>query len=258
MRTIAGALIGLNDPDIERRREVAQGLKDIIGNRAKIYDTEDFDETVDILKRYSLYRRETRILIHPLQEIAANTSEGMWRAGEWFYARRGGILFGEDVRRENIAYRGPIPDDLQKMIDSAAWHWQRARYVKSAAPRVFGRAHQDPHTLILGYRPSWPRLAKSAEAMVAGLPADWWRGVAFFVPSSNAGADEELEQVFETYMYAQRVTVTKNAHAYLERMGEPHQDMDLPAPQFKDGMPKYTVYGNRIRELARLDGERVV
>lgn len=260
-------LIGLNDPDIEKRRDLAARFKDHIGNRAKVYDTEDFDETVEILKRYSLFRRETRILIHPIQELAQDHSEGMWRAGELFYSRRGGLLFGPEPKRNSIAYRGEVPTTLQDLEDFGYYHWQRALFSKRGAPIAYGRAYSDPHTIIIGYRPSWPKLHKLAEHLLAGLPnaifpetrEEWWMGVTFFVPRSRATAAEELEGLFDFYPYAARIAVTATADTYLTDMGlivgKDYQKMDLRLPTLKDNT---TTYGRRVRELSRLDLERVV
>ena len=248
-------LIGLNDPDMDKRYATAKAIKEEIGPRATIFDTTDFNETVEILKKYSLYKRETRILIHPLQEVAIGSSKGLWRAGEYLYARRGGIYFGEPAKEETISHKGPIPDKLSNIIDMGSFYWQRALYLKRESPRLFGRATTDPHTLVIGYRPSWPRLSHYADHTIAGFPSEWWKGVGFFVPSRAIKATEELTQIFYTYPDAARVAVTANAQKYLDDMGAAYQLMDLKLPRMVDDNVKY---GNRLRELARLDGERIV
>lgn len=266
-RECTDMLIGFSDPDLDKRRELAHDFKNHIGNRATVYDTTDFVETVEILKKYSLYRRETRILVHPLQEIIKDHTEGMWRAAEYFYSRRGGLLFGPEPTRNSMAYRGETPKTLQDIEDFGYYHWQRALYSKKGAPIVYGRAYSDPHTLVIGYRPSWPKLSRYAEHTLAGLPnsifpgtrEEWWMGVSFFVPRSRATASEELDGVFDFYPYAARVTVTDTANEYLIKMGlkegEDYQKMDLKLPRLPDDNIRY---GSRLRELSRLDLERVV
>ena len=248
-------LIGLNDKNIERRYEVAKELQSKVGKDAIIYDTDDFQETVNIVKKYKFSGKQPIILIHPIQEIATDQSEGLWRAGEIWYARRGGLLFGEKPERETMAWRGKTPDNVDDIIDTTKFYVGKAKYVQKATPSFYGRSGQDPHTIIFGFRPSWPRLSTNGDHLIGGLPSEWWKGVGFFVPSSLEGRITQTQKILDAFPYASRVTITRNMDEVLDEMGEPHQALKLSLPGTSEAGEKY---GKELRILSRLDAERVV
>lgn len=234
-----------------------------LGTKTRVLEPKNIEEYLDVLKAYTPSSRESVVFLSTHLDTSG-LSSGKWRATDTTFNQKGGVLFGDLPKRASTSHRGIMPgeDDIDHIAKAAHYYSDRAKYIKGTIRDYVGRADSDPHTLILGFTPSWPRLSVTAEALLAGLPdggddAPWWWGVAFFNRrnKTSATAEEVYQALLDEFPYASRVVVSDAAQQAMDALEEPYQRAG--EVRFKT-LPEGERFGKELRRLTRLDSERVV
>lgn len=254
-------LLGLHfkpDADKEYKEDLGIALANLVGKRTRVFESRDREEYVDMVKSYKTTGRDNLVLINTHYDLGTSDPLGHWRALDITVAQKGGVIFGEPAPREAITYMQPVDERYLENIVLTAQHYEtRAALLKKEAPGYVGRSDSDPHTLVFGFVPSWPRLSITAEAFLAGLPDEWWMGVGYY--SKRTGGGKSIEDYYskavDKFYFSSYITVTDTAHQVLTNLDVPHQQ----APKIEARtLPLAQKYGRELRQKSRLDAERVV
>jgi hypothetical protein len=254
-------LLGLHfkpEDSREYKEDLGIRLANLVGKRTRVFESRNHEEYSETIKAYKPNGRDNLVLINTHYDLGQSDSLGHWRALDITVAQKGGVVFGEQPSREAITYQQPIKEDsLDHMVLTATHYANRASTLKKEAPGYVGRSDSDPHTLVFGYVPTWPRLALTAEAFLAGLPDEWWMGVGYYSKRTGGGksVDEFYAKAVDKFYYSSYITVTDLAHEVLTRLDVPHEI----APRIDARtLPAAKKYGLNLRKISRLDAERVV
>lgn len=254
-------LIGLNLTDeygTETKGKLSEKIANSLSGNVHIFEPKTFEDYILVLRGYKAGSPKNHlILVKTHYKFEEKSSNGRWRAADINFALKGGVVFGIDPGRETVTYEGKILADPSKMALVAQWTDNRTSQLKKDAKGYFGRTSLDPHTLVLGFTPTYPGLSNIAESLLDGLSDEWWKGVGFFNRRFFAGKspEEHYKTALDRFEYASLVTVTDSAHQVLTSLGYEHQNASqIYLRTFEDGV----LYGRKIRELAHLDSLRVV
>lgn len=246
----------------EYKKELGVDIAKAVGGRTRVFEAKDVDEYVDTLKTYSPAKRENLVLINTHLDFDNSMSTGMWRASDIAFNQRGGVIFGAPPNAPSSVYKHRVvTENLNFMVDSASYYSERARTFKKEVKNYVGRVDSDPHTLVLGFSPSWPKLSVPADALYSGLPEgseeSWWWGVGFFNVRNKTSKtpSESYVEILERFYFASRIAVSDTAEEIMSILDEPYQRAE--EVRFRS-IPEGEKFGRQLRSLSRLDSERVV
>jgi|SRR5690606_22789408 len=259
-------LVGLEfdkGTDSEFKEEYGVAVAKALGTKSRVLEPASIDEYVEAVRAYNPSKKESLVLL-ATHFGDKSLSVGKWRATDIAFNQKGGVLFGDLPEKVSTARRSKLPeiDEVDFIATSAHFYGEKAKHLKTTIKDYIGRSDSDPHTLVLGFSPSWPRLSVTAEALIAGLPdggedGPWWWGVGFFTRrnKSSIPTQDVYRRVLEEFPYASRVVVSAAAQDVMDELGEPYQRAgDV---RFKT-LPEGQAFGKELRRLGRLDSERVV
>lgn len=254
-------LIGLNfdkTTESDTKEQIAVSIGKQIKGDVRVLESRSIEEYYDVLRTYRPTSKKSLVLVNTHLNLIDRSLTANMRRTDVEFSRRGGVIFGIDPEISTITYQNKIlTDRLDHIVASAEYAQTRASSVSKTASRYVGRTDSDPHTLILGYTPSWPKLDAASAALYSVLRDDWWPGLGFFQPKGKSGdlAVEAYKTLVERFMFASLVCVTDTAADLLDRAGLEYQRAQ---PLRATTLPEARRYSNTLRELARLDSLRVV
>lgn len=190
-------LIVLNFPrGFSGKEEFARDLiKDVKGTFSIVFP-KTLLEYVTLIKRYRPRKTTHLILLNSHYDFLRTETEGAWRSAEYLLQTRGGEVWGEPPVRDSMTYAGSF-DDTKSVLTRAVYNGHRSLLFDSIARNYIGRTQSDPHTAIVGFRPTAPhKVPKLSEFLLSGLPSEWWKGVAF-LDSSFPGQLERMLYLLE-------------------------------------------------------------
>lgn len=254
-------LIGLNfnkATDSDTKEEISVSIGKKIKGDVHVFEPRNLEEYVSALKGYKPTSKKNLVLVDTHLNLIDRSSTALMRRTEMEFARRGGVLFGEDPGFTTITYQNTIPtEQLDHVLTTAEYAQTRAVSIFKEFSPYYGRTDSDPHTLILGYMVTWPKLSAASTALLSVFRDDWWPGVGFYQTKkqTDAANGESYANLVEKFRYASVISVTEKTSEILEAAGVEHQKAD---PIRATMLPEARRYANSLRELARLDSLRVV
>lgn len=243
--------------------EYAKEIATHMDGKTQILNTRTIKEFVDAVKGHKPSMKQHLILLASHQDLGSDSlPTEIQRQLEWTIANKAGLVYGIESPGTLSTYVGPIEKNPERVAKNAYVSTYRAISArKELGTQFFGRLTQDPHTLIVGYRPR--NVLKSGgidRQIITSLPAQWgisndrtkpsdWSGVAF-IPV--VAADKFQPVVDWLYDSANYVALGEKAHLFLEEQGIEHGAAPMPTGNgaFNN---KHTTpnYGMLIRTVAK-------
>lgn len=246
-------LVGLNFTDdfsIQEKVRISTNIADKLSKTAVVLEPKTRQEFQNILKTYKPRGRKHIVLTSTHYQFEESSSAGEWRIADHFFSGKGGIVFGAEPPHSVNTYAARIPTDLNYVLGYARHLDNRAKYVSDTLPGYFGRKDSDPHTIIVGVRPSYQRMTKNLINLIGTLSESWWAGVGFFTPTPGNQAEQQLTVLTETFDYATLISVDFELTSILTKIEA--RFVSAGYPKFRT-LAEYETYTRELRELARVD-----
>lgn len=244
-------LIALDFPAGSRnQQEVAEDIMKDVTGKINIFMPRSLDEFIAKVKAYQPKINQHLVLLSSHYKFLNGASEATWRTAEYIFQSKGGAVWGTDPGRETLTFvkdydYNTAPD---RIASEGAYNTQRAYHVRAHSKTYIGRTSVDPHTLIVGFRPSFPASSKLSDFFIGSLPSDWWQGVAF----SNTHVLSVVEKYVIALPSASIVTASDAAHEGLTKLNIEHGAVPAPSLVYKSSDPTASRrYGSLIRDTSR-------
>lgn len=250
-------LIALNFPDAYTGhvKFAEELIKDVKG-KFTILMPKTLEEYNEAVKKYRPKKTVHLILLVSHHKWLKGASDGVWRAAEYTLATRGGAVWGDDPGRASLTYAGSFLDQDRILVE-AGYRGQRAMLFDSLSRKYLGRTDSDPHTAIVGFVPSYPRLAQVADLFLSGfplesskdtVPSEWWEGVAFL----DKAADGPLEKTLHWLEDSRILAIGDAASARLTALNVEHGTLPEVSKLLKvKKIETAKSVGRMVRETAR-------
>lgn len=223
--------------------------------KTNVYLPRSVEDFVDKVRKHKNNAKGTNhlVLLGSHFNLESSMTEGTWRTAELFFQRYGGSVWGEEPTRESLTYQGTL-EDLDRVALQASYDEGRLSVYKKLPSAYFGRTSSDPHTLVVGFKPPYPKTTRYSEFVMEGLPAEQWQGTAF-IPASQA-SKKGLGGLIEWLDQTNVVSIGDDAHAILEELGVEHGSLPRINDVYRREDPKAPKkFGMALREATRTFGD---
>lgn len=241
-------LIALNFPDDFNDKE--KFARDLIKDSKGTYSIvlpKTLPDYVSLVKKYRPKKTTHLILLNSHYDFLRTEPEGAWRTAELLLQSRGGEVWGEPPTRDSMTYAGSL-DNAKALLVQASYNGHRAIIFDALSRNYIGRTQSDPHTAIVGFKPTPPdRVTKISEFLLSGLPVEWWKGVAFLDNNSTGPLEKTLHWLEDTNF----VSIGDVGHQKLTDLNIEHGSMPEVSKSLKSKDSKASIkYGVALRSTA--------
>lgn len=241
-------LIVLNFPEnFSEKEDFARELiKDTKGTFSIVLP-KTFQDYVSLIKKYRPKKTSHLIILKSHYDYLRTEPEGAWRTAEFLLQTRGGEVWGEPPTRDSMTYAGTF-DNAKNVLVQASYNGHRAIIFDALSRNYIGRTQSDPHTAIVGFKPTPPdRVTRVSEFLISGLPDEWWKGVAFLDNNSVGPLEKTLHWLENTNI----VSIGDVGHQKLTDLNVEHGAMPEVSKLYKSkNQNAASQYGIMLRNTA--------